>query len=145
MSLKTATGVAQNVMSAQFAFSFDDTMVNTAGNTVDFGAANLGGAAGAFDVIELPVGAIVVGGDLAVKTAFDAATYAIIVGDATDTDRFLATADRKAVGTSALLVPGFVSTGEAIRVTITAADVCTTGEVLLTVLYVVDGRVNEVL
>jgi hypothetical protein len=145
MSLLKAARTAQEILVAEFEWNFDDTMVNTAGNTVDFGAANAGGAAGAFDVIKLPPGAIVVGGSLTVTTAFDTAGYDIIVGDSADTNRYFETADLKALSTSALLVPGFRNpTGLDIRLTFGSDDACTTGVASLRVHYIIDNRTTAV-
>jgi hypothetical protein len=129
---------------AEFTWSFDDTMVNSAGATVDFGVTTVG-AANLFDVIKLPVGAIVIGGQLTVLTAFDTAAYTIILGDTTTANRYLASADLKAVGTTALLMTGFRNpTGLDLRLSIANTDVCTTGVASLRVHYIIDGRCSEV-
>ena len=141
MSVLLAARTAQYVMSAEFVFNFDDTMLSTAGASKDFGLTNT--AATSFDIINLPEGAVVVGGSLDVETAFDAATYAVIVGDSTTANRYLATADRKAVGRTALVPTGYHSTGQNLRIEITCADVCTTGKATVRVEYVIPGRANE--
>jgi hypothetical protein len=94
--------------------------------------------------IPLPVGAVVVGGYVSRTEAFDAASYNITIGDADDDNRYLAEADLKAVGTTALLTPGYIGTGQDIEVIFEAADVCTTGEAIIVVEYIVDGRADEV-
>ena len=142
MSKLIAARTAQDVLCAEFTFNFDDTMVSVAGAEVDFGKTNI--AATSFEVAPLPAGATVVGGSLAVTTAFDTASYAVTVGDATTANRYLASADRKAVGYTPLVPTGFVSTGEKIRVGITNADVCTTGKATLRLEYVSAGRTGEV-
>lgn len=145
MSKLTAIRGAQNVLCASFTLNFDDTMVNTAGDEVDFGKVNLGGAStGKFDIIPLPPGAVVVGGQVAVTTAFDTAGYDVIIGDADDDDRFFATADVKGVGVVALLTPGYVSTGKPVRLQFSTDDVCTTGVLTVNVLYKIVGKANEV-
>jgi hypothetical protein len=87
---------------------------------------------------------VVVGGSLHVETAFDTASYAVIIGDADDTDRYLATADRKAAALTALVPTGYVSTGQNIRITITNADVCTTGKAHVRIDYIIPGRADDV-
>lgn len=143
MALIKAPRTTQAVKVAHFAFKHDDTMVPKAGGAaVDFGATNT--SATTFVAIPLPVGAVVVGGYIARTQAFDAATYSITIGDADDDNRYLVAADLKAVGTTPLLTPGYVGTGQNIEVIINAADACTTGEAILVVEYIVDGRADEV-
>lgn len=145
MSLKKATRTAQTVLEAEFTWNFGDTMVNTVGNTVDFGAANLGGAAGKFDVINLPPNSVVLGGELIVETAFDTAGYDITVGDSAVENRYLTSTDAKGLGRTELVPTGFHNTGGLnLRITMSSDDVCTTGKATLRVQYVVDNRVCEV-
>ncbi len=144
MSVLKATRGAQYPLVAEFTFNFDDTMVNTAGNTVDFGASNLGGAAGSFDIINLPPNAIVVGGDISTDIAFDTAGFDVIVGDSVDPDRYHATADLKALGRVPLLNTGYLSVGNKVRLNFTSDDVCTTGRMTIRVMYITRNRVNEV-
>lgn len=143
MSLLKAARTAQYPLVAEFRWNFDDTMVNTVGNTVDFGAANLGGAAGLFVTIPLPPNAVVVGGDITIETAFDTAGYDITVGDTADTDRYLVSTDLKAAGRTALTLTGYRGAGENIVLGFTSDDVCTAGKGTLRVQYIVSGRANE--
>lgn len=143
MSKLIKARTAQTVLSAELTFNFDDTMVNVAGAEVDFGKTNIT-AATLFDVIPLPAGARVVGGAVTRTTAFDTAGYTVSVGDATSIARYLAGTDVKAVGSTALVPTGFVSTGEPIRISLTNVDVCTTGKATVRVDYVIDGRTSEV-
>lgn len=140
MSVLIASRGVQWPLMAEFSWNFDDTMLNTSGVSDGFATA----AAHVFDVIKLPVGACVVGGGLFVETAFNGTTYAFIVGDATVTNRYLATADRKAVGYTALVPTEFVGTGEDIRITATpTGSTATTGRATLRVLYTIKNRSNE--
>lgn len=132
---------AQYVKQAEYVFNFDDTAVNSAGATVDFGKTNT--AATSVDIIDLPVDATVVGGSVTTETAFDAATYNITLGDASVANRYLASVDRKGTGTSALTPTGFRTDGSPIRLGFTAADVCAAGKMTVRVQYVVGGQVNE--
>jgi hypothetical protein len=143
MALLTASRTAQSPLVAEFNWNFDDTMVNDAGATVDFGLTNI--AETTFVIIPLPPGAQVTGGSLNVSEAFDAATYAVTIGDTADEDEYLTTADRKAVGTTALVPTGLVNTtGLNIVINITCADVCTTGLAKVVVEYIVEDRSCEV-
>lgn len=141
MAKLKASRSAQYLMTASFDFNFDDTMKDVTGVEKDFGLTNI--VATTFEVINLPQGAVVVGGDLTVSTAFDTASYAVVVGDVDVPNRYLATADRKGVARTALVPTGFASDGQNIRVGITNADVCTTGKARLTIQYMVPGRANE--
>ena len=142
MSAIKATRGAQYPLVAEFTFSFDDTMADTTGVSKDFGATNI--AATSFDVINLPYGAVVVGGDVVTETALDTASYALVVGDSTTANRYLASTDVKSAGRVALVPTGYVSDGASIRIGITNADVCTAGKVTVRVMYTIRNRTNEV-
>ena len=143
MTLKIKSRTAQYPLVAEFTFNFNDTMVNTAGNTVDFGLTNLGGAAGSFDVIPSPPGAVITGGEVVRSTAFDTASYAVVVGDSVTANRYLASTDLKGLGRTALVPTGYVSLGNDLRIGITNADVFTTGVCTVRIEYVVAGRATE--
>ena len=115
MSVLKATRSAQKVMSAEFSWTAADTMLDITGASTGF----ISAAAHTVDVINLPPGAIIVGGELVRTTAFDGSTYAVIVGDSGSANRYLGTADYKAAGRTALVPTGYVGTGENIRLTIT--------------------------
>lgn len=145
MANLTATRGAQEVLNASFVFNFDDQMVPVSGGTaiagttrVDFGKTNI--IATAFDVINIPLDAVIISGELVVETAFDTASYAVIIGDSATTNRYLTTADRKAAARTALVPTGYRSLGEPLRITITNADVCTTGKATVRIQYVIHGR-----
>lgn len=141
MSKLLAARTAQYVMEAEFTFNFDDTMVSVAGAEVDFGKTNI--SATSFDIINLPENSVIVGGELVVETAFDTASYAVVIGDSVTADRYLATADRKAAARTALVPTGYRTNGSNLRIGITNADVCTQGKATVRVQYVVTGRANE--
>jgi hypothetical protein len=144
MALKKASRTAQRVLSAEFDFNFNDTMVPAAGGAaVDFGATNI--ASTVFEVINLPINAVVVGGAITRSTAFDAATYTVSVGDSGSATRYLGATDVKGAGTTALVPTGYVNAGGLnVQITVVAADVCTTGAAKLRVDYVIAGRADEV-
>lgn len=146
MSKLIAARGAQFVMESEFVFNFDDTMVSKVGAVdgaeLDFGKTNI--VSTVFEVINLPAGAVILAGSLTVETAFDTASYSVAVGDSALATRYLAAADRKAVGVTNLVPTGYRGDGENIRVTIVNADVCTTGKATLRVQYIMTGRSNEV-
>jgi hypothetical protein len=142
MAKLTASRSAQWPLVAEFSFNFDDTMVNTSGVEVDFGSSNV--AATVVELIPLPPGAVVTGGSVDRSVAFDAATYNVSIGDSAVADRYLSVTDLKAVGSTALVPTGYRGVGQNVRMTVTAADVCTTGVATVRVEYVVEGRSNEV-
>jgi hypothetical protein len=142
MAKLIAARTAQYPLVAEFEFNFDDTMMNTSGVEADFGKVNT--AATVFEVINVPEGAVIIGGEVVTETAFDAATYEIAVGDAAVANRYLAATDRKGVGRSALVPTGFRTEGRNLRITVTAADVCTTGKGTVRIQYVLKDRAQEV-
>lgn len=144
MAKLIASRTAQWPLVAEFTFNYDDTMVNSAGNLVDFGKANLGGAAGSFAVIPLPPGATVISGEVITTTAFDTAGFDVTVGDKDSASRYLASTDLKGAGRQALTPTGYVGTGQDIVLGFTSDDVCTTGKMTIRVMYTVAHRSNEV-
>ena len=147
MALKQATRGAQPVMSAEFTFGFDDTMKDVAGVTKTFGAAFAD--AGVFEVINLPQGAVVVGGELIVEAAGVGPTaYTVAVGHSGAAAAFLAATDLKAVAGTRVALTGLglqANDGKNVRVTIasTAAN-ASAGKFRLRVNYTTDGRITEV-
>ena len=145
MANLTATRGGQEVICSSFVFNYDDQMVPISGGTpisgttrVDFGKTNV--VATVFDIIKIPVGATIISGELVTETAFDTASYAVIIGDSADDDRYLTTADRKAAARTALVPTGYRSLGEGLRIGITNADVCTTGKATVRIQYIIHNR-----
>lgn len=143
MAKLTATRSAQYPLVAEFTLNFGDTMLNTAGVEKDFGKTTVA-ATNSFDIINLPYGAVVVGGDVVTETTFDTAGWDITVGDATTADRYLASTDAKSAGRVALVPTGYVSDGGSIRISVQCDDVCTAGKATVRVMYTVRSRANEV-
>lgn len=147
MALKQATRGAQPVMSAEFDFSFNDTMKDVNGVTKTFGSVYTD--AGVFEVINLPLGAVVIGGDLIVEEQGVGPTaYTAAVGTSGSATAFLAaTTLLSAAGTRVALTGlGLAATdGKNVRVTIasTVAN-ATAGKFRLRLEYVIDGRITEV-
>ena len=95
--------------------------------------------------IDMPVGAVVVGGEVTVSEVFNSTTSdGLDVGFATDPDGFTATAvDLQALGTTALDLNGLVFNASNPAVTVTwtsGGGTPTTGILRLGVRYVVEGR-----
>jgi len=142
MAALKAARTAQNVMEAEFVFSIGDTMTNTSAAADAFATV----AAHVFDVINLPVGAIIVGGSITTDTAFTGSSaYNVTVGDSGSASRYLGSTDKTSAATTALVPTGYIGVGENIRLTVTpTVAAATAGKVTLRVLYVVQFRANEV-
>ncbi|CAM4267462.1 Bacteriophage lambda head decoration protein D [Comamonas aquatilis] len=110
---------------------------------VDISAGDLASGV-ATKAIELPSGAVVISGSVAVKTAFNTATTATLkVGDAVDDDRYTTSAvDLKTAGATALAITGYThKVGESLQVTLTETGAtATAGKVRVQVSYYVEGR-----
>lgn len=147
MALLKATRTAQRPLVAEFVFNFNDTMVDVNGVTKTFGS-NFNDA-GTFDVVPLPVGAIIVGGELIVETAGAGPTaYTVSVGNSSSATAYLAATSILSAGRTALTGLGFNSTangGGSVRIAIasTVAN-ATAGKVRVRVMYTIDNRADEV-
>jgi len=142
MSKLIATRGQQYLLAAEFTFNFDDTMVDTTGVQKNFGTVG----STAFDVINLPTGAVITDGDVVTETAVGgSAAYSVSVGDSGNATRYLAATDRKGAGRSPLVPTGYVGNGEQVRITVapTTAN-ATAGKVTVRVQYTVRNRANEV-
>jgi hypothetical protein len=110
---------------------------------VDIAADDLASGA-ATKAIELPSGAVVIGGSVVVKTAFNTATSATLkVGDKVDAGRYTAAAvDLKTAALTALTLTGYKhNVGESLQVTLTETGAAATaGKVRVQVTYYVEGR-----
>lgn len=91
--------------------------------------------------IQLPVGALVIGGSAYVLTASDAATSENVkVGTAANATVFASVADSKTAGATALTTSNAPSTGAAnVGITRTAVGAQTKGKYGVSVLYVLAG------
>lgn len=115
---------------------------------VDFTFADITDDAAANPAIDIPAGAVVVGGELVVTTAFDSTTSDVAdIGDGGDTDRYSATpVNLQAAGATALDVTGYRYTAnDTIDIAWTpgTASTATAGAATLRIQYVMDGRANE--
>lgn len=140
---------AQTVLAADFQFGYttggsdgtSDSILNTSAAVTSVAAA----AGTTFDVINIPAGAQIVGGDLNVITAVaTTATATASIGDSGSPTRYLGATNLKAQARTALVPTGYISQGEPLRVTIANADgTGTLGKVKVTILFTLTGRVTE--
>lgn len=109
---------------------------------VDFTFADIPTTATAYDALDLPVGAVVTGGDLVVTTAWNSTTATFQVGDVTLASRYSGAVDLKSAARTALTVTGFTHT--AVEKVLKGANIitgtATAGAARLTVTYFVKGR-----
>jgi hypothetical protein len=162
---KLASRTAQTPLIAEFNFDWNDWVVDTVtltkktlGSTValakDPAEAGLTGPVAntiVFDCIPLPVGAVVVGGEVITETAYAGCTVATLsLGIAGATTSLISATDIMAVaGTRVplLLTSALQSAaaGNNVRATIvyTVAN-ATAGKVRVRLMYTIDGRVSEV-
>lgn len=159
MSKLISARTAQYLMEAEFTFNFSDYVVDK----VDAGKKTLGSTAliadpytqeaglvgpvantVVFDAINLPEGAVIVGGELVVDTAGVGPTaYALKLGDSTSDVRYLAATSLLAAARTALTLTG-LRTSENLRATVnyTVAN-ATAGKATVRILYAVGGKANE--
>lgn len=144
MATLKKTPSAQWPLRASFEFdtatAVNDQMVATDGILSNFKT-----DAKAFDIVPLPFGAQVIGGEVVVKVASDVVTtHTVAVGDSALATRYLAATSIKAAARTPLVPTGYVSLGEALRITIAATGGGgTVGKVQLMVEFVLQGRANE--
>lgn len=162
---KLASRSAQYPLIAEFAFDFNDWVIDS----VDLTKKTLGSTVAAakdpaevgllgpvantivFDCIPLPVGAVVIGGELIVETAVTGSTAAtILLGIAGNTATLLGSTSLMAAAgtrTPLLLTAALQSApaGANVRATIayTVAN-ATAGRARVRLMYTIDGRVSEV-
>jgi hypothetical protein len=127
---------------AEFVASWDDTMVDINGAVKDFKTAG----SSIFEIIPLPPGAIVQGGEVVVETAWAGSTTApITLGDSVNATRYLGSTSLAAAARTVLVPTGYVSQGENIRMAFAPTGaLATAGKVSVKVSYVIRNRANEV-
>lgn len=147
MATVTKLGSSQDVQSIVFDVNATDTMVNTSGNSVAFGAITSGSNT-VFDVATLPPGSVVVGGRVIVITAWNSTVNTVDVGDSDDTDRYTETgavdlqdADAPASAFDMLGDGKFYTNGQNLRLTFNnTVAAATAGRAIVVVNYVIVGR-----
>ena len=160
---KQATRGAQYPLFAEFVFAFNEWVVDSVdGVKKTFGSAVANatdptepgltaGTGVVFDCIPMPLGAVIVGGEMIVETAFAGigAGATIQLGIAGDTASLLASTDLDAAlagSRSALLLtkPLVCNGGQNVRLTTAGlAATATAGKVRIRVQYTIDGRAQE--
>lgn len=142
MATLKATRGSQWPLVAEFTWEIGDTMVNTSGASDAFATV----ASHVFDVINLPVGAVLIGGDVTTETAAGGSTaYNVSVGDSASATRYMNAVDKTAAARTALTLTGYVGQGEQIRLTVApTVATATAGKFTLRVEYIIRNRVNEV-
>ena len=146
MALLKATRTAQWPLVAEFTFNFDDTVVDINGVTKTLGSVYTDAAVAT--AINLPEGAVVIGGEAVVETQGVGPTaYTVSLGDSGSATRYLSAFDLKgAVGArTALTLTGYRST-ENLRITIasTVAN-ASAGKATIRVLFVIPNKANEMI
>ena len=145
--LLNKTRSAQYPLFAEFVANFSDTMVDINGVTKTFGS--VFGDQGTFEVINLPQGAVPIGGELIVETAGVGPTaYTVSVGTAGALTSLLAATSILATGRTALTGLGLASAANSganvqIAIASTVAN-ATAGKFRVRIFYTIDGRANEV-
>ena len=157
MATLKATRSAQFPLASEFTFNFNDTMADTSAATKTFGSVYTD--AGTFEVINLPMGATILGGEVIVETQGVGPTaYTVAVGNSSTGNLYLAASSLlAAVGTrypfTMNTASGTTSTtslgandGKNVRITIasTVAN-ATAGKFRVRIQYTIDGRANEVI
>ena len=146
MALKKATRSAQWPLVATFTANFNDTAVDAvSGTEKSFGADYLNPVIA--DIINLPAGASIIGGDLVVDVAGVGPTvYTMKLGVAGDDACFLAATTLLATSRTALLLtkPAAAVNGLNVRATIASTEAnATAGKYTVRVMYTINGRANE--
>ena len=144
MSVLKAARTTQNVVTSEFTFNFDDTMIDKDGVSKDFKTV---GTSFVGDVINLPPSSIVTGGEVVTETAVTGSTaYNVSIGDSGSATRYLGATDRVTAGRTALVPTGFVNVdGLNLRLTVApTAAAATAGVVTVRVSYMVRGKANDV-
>ena len=156
-----AARTAQYPLFAEFAFNFNNfvvdsvdgtkkTLGSTAALSTDPTESGLNGPAAntiVFDAIPMPPGAVIIGGEVVVETAYAGSTAATVsLGIAGSTTALANAVDMKTAARTALTLtsPLLANAGQNLRATIayTVAN-ATAGKARLRVQYTIDQRSNE--
>lgn len=160
---KLAARTAQWPLAAEFAFNFNDWVVDsvdgakktfgcTVANSVDPSEPGLNAGTGlVFDCIPMPPGAVITGGEVIVETAYAGigAGATLSLGIAGSTTALVNAMDLDAAASGArtaltLTAPMLANAGQNLRLTLAGLTAtATAGKVRVRVQYTVDGRANE--
>ena len=143
MAKLIAARSAQWPLLSEFTFNFDDTIVDINGVEKDFGKTEAHDVVA--QIINLPEGAVVIGGEIVVETAGVGPTvYTASLGDSASANRYANAVDLKTASRTALTLTGY-RTSENLRLTINSTvAAASAGKATVRVLYVLPGRANEV-
>lgn len=161
---KLASRTAQYPLTAEFVFNFNEWVVDsvdqvkktfgsTVANSTDPNEAGLTAGTGVvFDCIPLPVGAVIVGGEVIVETAFVGigAGATLNLGIAGSTSALVSALDLDAAAAGSrtaltLTAPLLSNSGQNVRLTTAGLTAtATAGKVRVRVQYTIDGRSNEI-
>lgn len=143
MAKLTKSRQAQTVLAQEYVFSFGDTVTDVNGAGKDF---KTFGGNPVFEMFTLPQGAVVLGGDVIVETAYVGPTAATLsLGDSASATKYANAVNLLAAGRTALTVPASVTGGLDARgaLTLTVAN-ATAGKVRVRIEYTIEGRGNEI-
>lgn len=143
MALVKPSRSAQYPLVQEYIFSFGDTVVDTSGVTKDF---KTFGGDPVFPMFNLPLGAVVLGGDIIVETAYTGTTVATLsVGDSGSATKYASAVNIMSGARTALTIPAATTGGLNVigTMALTVAN-ATAGKVRVRIEYTVEGRGNEV-
>lgn len=143
MALIKPSRAAQYPLVQEYVFSFGDTVVDVNGVTKDF--YNFGGDP-VVPMFNLPQGAVILGGDIIVETAYTGTTAATLsVGDSGSATKYASAVNLMAAARTALTLPAATTGGLNVigTLALTVAD-ATAGKVRVRIEYTIEGRGNEV-
>lgn len=143
MAKLIAARTAQWPLLSEFTFNFDDTIVDINGVEKDFGKTETHDVVA--QIINLPEGAVVFGGEIVVETAGVGPTvYTASLGDSASATRYANAVDLKTAARTPLTLTGF-RTSENLRLTINSTvAAASAGKATVRVLYTLPHRANEV-
>lgn len=143
MSVLKATRSAQWPLLSEFTFNFDDTMLDINGVSKSFGSTYTDAIV--TQAINLPEGAVIVGGEVVVETAGVGPTaYTVSLGDSSSATRYASAVDLKTAARTALTLTGYRTT-ENLRLTIASSVAnASAGKATVRVMYTIPNRANEV-
>jgi hypothetical protein len=162
MAKKLASRTAQYPLFAECVLNYNDWVTDsvtgqkaTLGSTVALadsetvsGLINGKNTTVTFDAIPLPVGAVIISGEVLVETAWVGPTATVSVGIAGATTKYTTTSDMAATTRVAFVITTNVELasngGENLRLTMAIGNTdATAGKVRIRVMYTIDGRMNE--
>ena len=148
MAVKTAARGAQYLLLEEFVASYNDTMKDVNGVSKTFGS--VFGDAGTFEIMNIPVGAIVDHGELLIETQGAGPTaYTVQIGTATTPSALLGPTTVTGVAGTRTPFPAlnYPVPGDGTNVRMVIASTvanATAGKWRVRLFYTIDGKANEV-